>query len=255
MNRVGGKVALVTGGGGGIGGTCCELLAKAGAKVIVSDMNTSFASEVARKIVNAGGEAIALGHDVTSETDWEKVVDATIKHFGKLDVLVNNAGMAIAGECKDTSLENWQKVIDVNLSGVFLGIRSAINLMLKNRNTGSIINISSGYGLVGGGLGFYSAAKGGVAILTKSIAVECARLGYNIRVNTIHPGAVDTQMGRIHADDAENERAQAEYSKQIPMGRFGKPIEIANGVLFLAPDDSSYMTGSAIVIDGGYTAA
>ena len=255
MNRVDNKVVLITGGGSGIGQSSCELLAKAGAKIVVSDINLSSANETAKTIVDAGGEAIAIQHDIASEADWENALAVTVKQFETLDVLVNNAGTGTLEECKNTSLKDWQKVIDINLSGTFLGIRSAINIMQHNHTMSSIINISSTSGLVGGGRAPYSASKGGITMLTKSVAIECGRLGYDIRVNTIYPGAIDTPMNHIYEDEAKNLEAMAEHAKLIPLGRHGQPIEIARGVLFLASDDSSFMTGSALVIDGGYTAA
>ena len=269
MNSVKDKVAIVTGGGSGIGEATCELLAKAGAKIVVTDISLASADRTVEKILNSGGEAIAVQHDVASEENWEKVIDATVKRFSKLDVLVNNAGMSIASVCKDTSLADWQRVVDVNLSGAFLGIRSAINTMLDNEGTGSIINVSSTYGLVGGGFASYCASKGAITALTKSVAVECGRLGQDIRVNAVYPGCVNTPMtdNAAGANQVKNSEAQAELVakiskarvelfKKIPLGggRFAEPIEIARGILFLASDDSSYMTGSSLVIDGGYTA-
>jgi len=258
MNRVDGKVALVTGGGSGIGKASCELLAKAGAQVVVADINLSSAQETAKAILDAGGEAIAIQQDVTSETDWSRVIDLTLEHFKKLDVLVNNAGIgAPRGSkgtslddflCKDTSLEDWRSVQSVNFDGVFLGIRSAINAMIDNERTGSIINISSTAGLVGGASTVpYSASKGGVRILSKSVAIECRTKGYNIRVNSIFPGAIDTPFNL----PIEESRKQEMKQQRV----MAEPIDIARGVLFLASDDSLFMTGSDLIIDGGLTAS
>lgn len=255
MNRVDGKVALVTGAGSGIGEATSELLAKAGAKVIVTDINLGAAENTAEKIIEAGGAAIAVKHDVASESDWLSVFDAVIEHFGELNILVNNAAVFLGGEIKDGTVDNWRRLLDANLLGGLIGVRGAVKLMSSNKTTGSIVNISSGYGLVGGGEAAYSASKGGMASLTKAIAVECGKQGYDIRINTIHPGAIDTPVSRPHKDELKNLAVQTEYSKMIPMGRFGLAVEVARGILFLASDDSSYITGSAIVIDGGYTAA
>ena len=171
--------------------------------------------------------------------------------------------MGIAGECKDTTLENWQRVLDVTLSGAFIGIRGLINQVIKHRATGSIINISSASALVGGNVASYSAAKGGLTTLTKSVAIECCTKGYDIRVNSIHPGGINTSLQAEPAPgdtttQAERDAAFAErcveFAKTVPMGRLGEPEDIAKGVLFLASDDSRYMTGSTLIIDGGYLA-
>lgn len=253
MGRVSNKVALVTGGGSGIGQSACELLAEQGASVVVTDIDFSAAVKTADLIIESGREAIALQHDVSSEEHWEAVIDKALDTFEHLDVLVNNAGIGLGGKCEDISLIDWRKVMSVNLDGAFLGIRAALPEM-KHRPSGSIINISSAYGLVGGGVTSYDASKGGVSILTKSVAAECAKLEYKIRVNSVHPGAVDTPMSHLDEDEGINLSNIAEFSKKVPMGRFANPKEIAYGILFLASDESSFMTGSALVIDGGYTA-
>ena len=246
MNRVDGKVALVTGGGSGIGKASCKLLAEAGAQVIVTDIDISSAKETVKNIVASGREVVAIEHDVANEADWSRVIDFTLEHFKKLDVLVNNAGTGSVEECKDISLEEWRRVLSVNLDGVFLGMRSAINTMISNeRATGSIINISSPAALFGGGAAVsYCASKGGVRALSRSAAVECRIKGYHIRVNSIHPGAIDSQMAALENKD--------ELKQALVMG---EPIDIARGVLFLASDDSSFMRGSELVIDSGISAS
>ena len=251
MSRVDGKVALVTGGGSGIGKASCELLAQAGAQVVVTDIDLEAAKETVKAIVESNGEAIAVKHDVTREGDWKHVIDTTLQHFKKLDVLVNNAGMTLSNECKNTSLADWRRVQSVNLEGTFLGIRSGINAMISNTTTGSIINIAS-IGALQGGVSdiSYSASKGGVKMLSKSTAVECGTKGYNIRINAIYPGPIDSPMN----DGLRDKPGWQMFQKLLPIGRIGQPNDIAKGVLFLASDDSSFMTGSDLVIDGGATA-
>lgn len=251
MNRVDDKVALISGGGSGMGKASCELLAKAGAQVVVTDIDLASAQETVQTILDSGGEAIAIQHDVASEVDWQRVIDLTLEHFKKLDVLVNNA--AIPGQkkdFKDTQIEDWRTIQSVNFDGVFLGIRSAINAMIGNKHTGSIINISSAAGLVAEGSPVsYAASKGGVRMLSKAAAIDCKTKGYKIRVNSIYPGAIDTPLRRLLKESV----TQRQKLKQD--GHMGEPIDIARGVLFLASDDSSFITASELVIDGGVTAS
>ncbi|MGX4675634.1 SDR family NAD(P)-dependent oxidoreductase [SAR92 clade bacterium H246] len=249
MNRVLNKVAIVTGGGSGIGKAACQLLAQEGAKVVVTDIDLDAAEKTARKIAEKGGVALPLQLDITSEARWDVVIETAVKNYTRIDILVNNAAVGMEGECKDISLSSWNRMLDISLTGAFLGVRSAMRAMLDRNTSGSIVNVSSGYGLVGGGQVAYSAAKGGVTMLTKSVAIECGKLGYNIRVNSIHPGAIETPM------TLSDPKGCVEYLKNIPMGRFGKVNEVASGIMFLASDESSYMTGSSLVVDGGYTAA
>jgi len=257
MNRVDDKVALVTGGGSGMGKATCELLAKAGAQVVVTDINLASAKETVKTIMNSGGEAIAIQHDVASEVDWQNAIDLTLAKFKKLDVLVNNAAIPSAGkksatgqekDFKDTLLEDWRTVQGVNFDGVFLGMRSAINTMIGNKQTGSIINISSVAALVAeGSLIPYAASKGGVRMLSKAAAIDCKTKRYNIRVNSIYPGGIDTPM-RLPIKESVMRKLKQN-------GLMGEPIDIARGVLFLASDDSSFITGIELVIDGGATAS
>lgn len=254
-----GKVALVTGGGRGIGEASCRLLASAGAKVVVADIDIDAAASVAKSIVDVGGEAIAFELDVSSEECWIKAYETTLKIYTQFDVLVNNAGVGVATECKDLSLKDWRFVMSVNLDGAFLGAKHGLKAMLESsrgQSSASIINISSAYGLVGGGSVAYDTSKGGITLLTKSLASECGEKSYNIRVNSIHPGAVNTNMENKDKTYTKEEREKLvdELCRKIPMSRFAEPSEIAEGVLFLASDAASFMTGSALVIDGGYTA-
>lgn len=250
MNQVNGKVSIVTGAGSGIGREISLLLAEAGSIVVTTDIDKSSAEETVGAITENGGSALAIRHDVSDEQEWQEVVDETIGRYKKLDVLVNNAGIIIPEKHVDTSYDNWRKVLGVNLDGTFLGMRSAIRVMKDFDNVSSIINICSVSGLMGDGCASYSASKGGVRILTKSAAVECGRLNYGIRVNAVYPGSIDTPLNR----QALSDDIWRQLEQLHPLKRFGEPSEIAKGVLFLASDDSSFITGSDLVIDGGMTA-
>lgn len=267
MSRVDNKVVIVTGGGRGVGQATCELLAAEGAKLIVTGRTYKPLEETVRNIHQNGGEAIAVQHNVANDNEWESVFQAAEAAFGPVDVLVNNAGIVMADECKDIILPDWQQVMDINVTGVFLGMQWAIRSMLASGNSGSIINLTSIFGRVGGGAISYSASKGAVAALTRSVAVECGRLDYSIRVNSICPGAIDTPMDFKQSLDENKDletniekserraKAMNDFINHIPMqGRIGLPVELAKGILFLASDESSYMTGSELVIDGGYLA-
>ena len=194
MRRVENKVALVTGGGLGLGRACAVLLAREGAKVMITDVKEREGRVVAEEIVEAGGEAMFMRQDVSSETDWDAVSAATLRRFGPLNILVNNAGVALGGSVETTTLEQWRALMAVNLDGVFMGTRSAVAAM-KDTGGGSIINLSSIEGLIGDAdLAAYNASKGGVRIFTKSAALHCAKAGYKIRVNSVHPGYIWTPM-------------------------------------------------------------
>jgi len=253
MNRVLGKVGIVTGAGGAIGRAIALLLAKEGAKVTISDIHEVRGMEVAEEIRRGGGEALFVKHDVTREADWREVIRTTLECFGKLDILVNNAGVMIWKNIENTSLEEWRWLLGVNLDGVFLGTKYAIGAMKKSGG-GSIINISSVAGLVGTlDTSAYHASKGGVRIFTKAAALECSKAGYdyNIRVNSVHPGVIKTPMVEELFKDEEKMRTALSWH---PIGRFGEPEDIAYGVLYLASDESKFVTGAELVIDGGWTA-
>jgi NAD(P)-dependent dehydrogenase (short-subunit alcohol dehydrogenase family) len=253
MNRVKGKVAIVTGAAGGLGSAQASLLAKEGAKVVITDIDETQGNKVAEEIGHEGGEAIFLKHDVSSEQDWKGVIEKTLSEFTKLDVLVNNAGVILFKNIKDTTLEEWRWVIKVNLDGVFLGTKYAMEAMKKSGG-GSIINLSSTAGIVGTlDVSSYHASKGGVRIFTKAAALECSKAGYdyNIRVNSVHPGVIKTEMTR---DLLEDEDSRKEVTDWHPIGHIGEPEDIAYGVLYLASDESKFVTGTELVIDGGWTA-
>lgn len=256
MARVAGKVALVTGAGSGLGAATAALLAREGAAVAVGDIELARAQKTAHRIGELGGKAIALHHDVTSEVSWTQAIATTVAAFGGLNVLVNNAGTAAGRLILNTSLADWRHVMAINLDGVFLGVRAGIEAM-RQAGGGSIVNISSVAGLVGIDLGgaAYCASKGGVTLLTKAAALECARLKYNIRINSVHPGYMDTPMLR----DVVNRRgdpaqAVAQIEAECPMGKLGEPEDIAQAVLYLASDDAKFVTGSQLVVDGGIVA-
>ncbi|WP_119417889.1 glucose 1-dehydrogenase [Desertibaculum subflavum] len=249
--RLAGKVALITGAASGIGAASARLFAAEGAKLILTDVNEAGAKALAAEI---GGGALGFEHDVTSEAAWDMVMAETSVAFGRLDVLVNNAGIGRATPILETSLAQWREVISVNLDAVFLGCRAGIAAMKEKG--GSIVNLSSILGLVGSPLtAAYAASKGGVKLMTKTLALEVAQNGWKIRINSVHPGYIDTPMvaGAIsRAPDAAQRKAY--LISQHPLGRLGRAEEIAAGILYLASDASSFMTGSELVIDGGYTA-
>jgi len=253
MERVKGKVAIITGAAGGLGGAIASLLAKEGAKVTISDINEAKGKEVAKEIRRRGGEVLFMKHDVTSESDWNEVITKTVERFGKLDVLVNNAGVFLGESIEDTSLEEWRWLMSINLDGVFLGTKHAIGAMKKNGG-GSIINMSSAGGLVGtSDSSPYNASKGGVRLFTKAAAVECSKAGhdYNIRINSVHPGLIITAMTKPLVID---EAVMQEMLSWHLMGHTGEAEDIAYGVLYLASDESKFVTGAELVIDGGWTA-
>jgi NAD(P)-dependent dehydrogenase (short-subunit alcohol dehydrogenase family) len=259
--QVDGKVALVTGGASGIGEATAELLAQEGASVVLTDIDELRGPEVAARIVKVGGKAVFLEQDVTSEERWAEVTAEIAKRFGRLDVLVSNAGIGIAvPSIVDMTLADWRKQNSVNLDGVFLSVKYALPLMRKTGG-GSIIMMSSLAGLRGAaGLAGYSATKGGVRLFAKSIAMECAAVGDGIRVNSVHPGIIDTPIwGKIPAGAAgagQNAPIDPEERARMatPLGRAGEASEIAAGVLYLASDASRYVTGTELVIDGGMNA-
>ena len=270
MGSIDGRVAFVTGGASGIGRAAAIALAREGARVMITDIDAPGGRETAAMIVDAGGTAQFRGQDVTEEDRWAELMKRTMALFGRLDILVNNAGIAIGGSVLEMSLEQWNRQLAINMTGVFLGIKHAIPAMRADKPTGdyrggSIINISSVAGLAGApGLAGYSATKGGVRLLTKSVAIECAEARDGIRCNSVHPGIIDTPIwSKIDAGGALNNivpaGSNAPHAEVIaaggtPLGFAGLPSDIADGIVFLASDESRYMTGSELVIDGGWTA-
>lgn len=253
--RVAGKVALVTGAAMGLGAETARRLARAGAQIVLSDRNHAAGKAVALEISAEGGDAHFLPHDVAIEADWQAVIAATLERFGKLDVLINNAGIAMSGmELMTHSLADWRTMMSVNLDGVFLGMRYGGEAIAAGERGGSIINLSSILGKVGlAGAAAYCASKGGVALLTKAAAIEWAPL--NIRVNSVHPGFIETPMVSTAIRESENANETRDtLIANHPLGRLGMPREIADAMVFLASDESSFMTGAELVIDGGYTA-
>jgi 3(or 17)beta-hydroxysteroid dehydrogenase len=253
MNRLQGKVALVTGGALGLGRATASLLAREGARVVITDIRDHDGAEAVAEIEKAGGKALFVHHDVSKEDQWISVIDGTLKNFGQLDALVNNAGIAITANVEELSFADWRKLMSVNLDGVFLGVKHGIRAMKQSGRGGSIIHLSSVEGLVGDpDLPAYNASKGGVRLLTKSAALHCAKTGTGIRVNSIHPGYIWTPMVQAGPGDAEARRRA--LVALHPCGHLGEPDDIAWGVVYLASDESKFIIGSELVIDGGYTA-
>ena len=251
--RLENKVALVTGSGAGIGEATAKRFAEEGARVVVTDIDRESAERVAREISEAGGQAIARYQDVSEEAAWDALIDEVVDTWGKLDVLVNNAGIVIQGTVEEATLDDWRKTQAVNMEGVFMGCRAAIRVMKENG--GSIINLSSIEGLIGEPrTAAYNASKGGVRIFTKSAALHCAAQGYGIRINSVHPGYIMTQLvADAIAEMPDGQDVLARVMQEIPLAHPGEPVDIAHGCLFLASDESRYMTGSELVIDGGFT--
>ena len=247
--RLEGKVALISGGARGMGATEARMFAQEGAKVVIGDVLDEEGRQTEEAINEAGGECVFVRLDVTDESAWEQAVAAAVSRFGKLDILVNNAGIARINNVENTSAEEWDLVMDINAKGVFLGTKSVIPA-LREAGGGSIVNISSIAGLVGGRTSAYTASKEAVRLLTKSTAIQYARDG--IRCNSVHPGVIESPMTLPIMLDSEAGRDEA--AAWHPLGRIGQPEDIAYGVMFLASDEASFMTGSELVIDGGLTA-
>lgn len=247
--RLQGKVAIVTGGASGIGAACAQRLAIEGATVILTDIDDEGGERVARAITDAGGTAEFQHHDVADEAAWEHVIARATDAHGGLHVLVNNAGIGTMTDVETESREEWDRVIAINQTGVAIGMRLAGPAM-KASGGGSIINLSSIFGAVGGfGTSFsYHAAKGAVRLMTKNAALRWAQEG--VRVNSVHPGFIDTPI----LAEAKGTEFEQQMTSATPMGRLGQPEEIGAAVAFLASDDASYMTGSEVYVDGGYTA-
>lgn len=255
MGRVSNKVALVTGAAQGLGAAIAAMLAREGARVVLTDINIDDARTQADAINSAhADQAVALEHDVTDASRWAQVIDDTQETFGGLHILVNNAGIGSMGNIEEESFDNWRRVHSVDLDSVFHGCKIAIPLM-RASGGGSIINISSISGIIAGhNLAAYNSAKAAVRHLSKSVALHCARVRNNIRCNSIHPAFVDTPIidGMLGGDDrAETLRKLA---RQVPIGRIAQPDDVAYAVLYLASDESSFVTGSEIRVDGGISA-
>ena len=271
MGRVQDKVALVTGGASGIGFATAKLLLEEGAKVVVTDLAGPASLHAVAALAHQAPTHEALTHeaptrdardvsfqplDVVREDDWILVTDRIVRDHGRLDILVNNAGIAFLKDIEATTLAEWRELMAVNLDGTFLGCKHAIRVM-KNRGGGSIINLCSIAGMVGyGGLAAYCASKGGVRLLTKSVALHCARKGYNIRCNSVHPSFVETPMlAAMIASARDPEKMQASCTAAAPLSRLAQPVEVARMILFLASEESAFTTGAELVVDGGLTAA
>jgi NAD(P)-dependent dehydrogenase (short-subunit alcohol dehydrogenase family) len=253
MDRVQDKVALVTGGASGIGLATAELLVAEGARVVIGDIDRN-AGERAAATIGPGAAFQKL--DVAREDEWLAVTDAIVRDGGRLDILVNNAGVVLLKDVETTTLEEWRDLMAVNHDGVFLGCKHGVRVM-KERGGGSIINMSSVAALIGHpALAAYCASKAGVRLLTKSVALHCARRGYNIRCNSVHPSFADTPMlAGMLAQSHDPAKTRTSWSAAAPLGRFAQPAEIARTILFLASDESAFTTGAELVIDGGMTAA
>lgn len=260
-----GRVALVTGGSRGIGAASAKALAAAGAAVLITDVLDEAGEKTAAEIVEHGGRAGYRHHDVRDERAWLAAIEDAEKRFGGLDILLNNAGIFALKPMAATTIEEFRAMQAINVEGVFLGMKSAIPAIAKRAEQwgggGSIINLSSVAGLTGAAFAVpYNASKGAVRLMTKGAALECAQLGHKIRVNSIHPGVIDTMMGQKVVDDlaatgagSANE-VRANMIALHPLGRLGVAGDIANAVVFLASDDAAFMTGSEVVVDGGLTA-
>lgn len=249
MERLQGRVALVTGAASGIGKATARRLAEEGAAVLLTDVNETLGAETTEKLRATGAKVDFLRHDVTNEADWQAAVDKAVEEFGSLDILVNNAGMGDLAAIEDTTLADWERTISIDQTGVFLGMRTAAP-HLKASGHGAVVNISSIFGTSGGfgGSPAYHAAKGAVRTLTKNIALHWATEG--VRVNSVHPGFIDTPI----LDQAKGTPIEKAMLDVTPMGRLGRPEEIAAGIAYLVSDDASFVTGSELYIDGGYIA-
>ena len=263
MNNINDKVALISGAARGIGGETARLMVEVGARVAIGDVLDERGRETARAL---GDSAFYVHLDVTREENWTEAVAAATGRFGKLDILVNNAGLFLGKDIESATLAEWERLSAVNLTGVFLGTKLCLPALREAAQTsphGSVIvNLASTAGIVGSTQDpLYSMTKGGVTLFTKSAALEFARKGYRIRVNSIHPGTIDTDMGdQVLVARARNlgtndiAAARQQVIERLPIGRMGTPTDIAKGIVFLASDDAAFMTGAGLVIDGGITA-
>jgi NAD(P)-dependent dehydrogenase (short-subunit alcohol dehydrogenase family) len=247
--RLAGKTALITGAASGIGRATAILFHVEGAKVAATDRNEAALADLKRHA------DLVLPQDVTDEARWRQVVDIAVESFGRLDILVNCAGIGVLGNIETSTLADWRKVNAVNVEGTFLGCREAVRVM-KRSGGGSIVNLSSVAGIIGDAQSAaYCASKGAVRLLTKSAALHCARSGYNIRLNSVHPSFTETAMVEEFIETSKNpDRVRQGLSRAAPLGRMGRAEEIAAAILYLASDESAFTTGTEIVVDGGLTA-
>lgn len=259
MGRVDGKVALVTGAATGLGEADARLLAKEGARVVITTRKkVEEGQALAEEIKNSGGEASFLQLDVSKEDDWKRVIAEVINKYGKLNVLVNNAGISAMRNIEETSLDYWNAVMDINSTGVFLGTKYGIQAMKNNREACSIVNISSAEVHINEPFAFaYNAAKGAVRNITKTAAIHCCESGYNIRVNAVQPGYIYTPMMDFEAKDCGLTTEQylaRTVERNCPIGHIGETVDVAHAVLYLASDESKFVTGSELLVDGGISA-
>ncbi len=247
--RLQNKVALISGGAKGMGAVEAKLFAKEGARIVIGDVLETEGKQIESEINETGGECLFIPLDVTDENQWNEAVAATVRRFSKLDILINNAGIFRTSRVEETSSAEWDQVMDINAKGVFLGAKAAIPAM-RAAGGGSIINLSSVAGLVGAAYSSaYSASKGAVRLFTKSTAIQYATDG--VRCNSIHPGVIQTDMTREAIADSQ---FKAQRLDPTPLARLGQPEDVAYGALYLASDESSFVTGAELVIDGGWTA-
>ncbi|MFL5221428.1 MAG: glucose 1-dehydrogenase [Microvirga sp.] len=251
MRRLEGKVALISGGASGIGLATARRFAEEGASVVLADIDRAAGERACREVEGASFEPL----DVTSDENWRQAADAAA-HRGALDILVNSAGIVAFGSIEDVSLEDWRRTMSVNLDGTFLGCRHGVRVMKESGRGGSIVNLSSVSGIIGGhNIAAYNAAKGAVRLLTKSVALHCARKGYGIRCNSVHPGFVETPMLEAVVNQGRNPQdTRAKLQAGVPLGRNARPEEVAAMIAYLASDEAAFVTGAEFVIDGGVTA-